>query len=79
MESIMARMNRLGKSELLYGEVAPVEEVIQKIFNVTPEMVRDYARETLAKRPYTLAVIGESSVLPQVEKGFRELNGLIRP
>lgn len=78
MESVMARMNRLGKSELLYGQVTPAEEVIQKVFAVTPQMVQDYARETLGKGPYTLAVIGESSVLPQVEIGFRELDGLIR-
>ncbi len=79
MESVMTRMNRLGKSELLYGKVTPVEEVIEKVFAVTPRMVQDYAREILSKRPYTLAVIGEPSVLPEVETGFRELDVLIRP
>ncbi len=77
MESVMTRMNRLGKSELLHGQVMSVEEVIRKIFEVTPQMVQDYARETLGKNPYTMVVIGESSILPQVEKGFRELEGFL--
>lgn len=77
MESVMTRMNRLGKSELLYGSVTPIEEVIEKVFAVTPQMVKDYAREILGKHPYALAVIGEPSILPQVETGFRELDGLI--
>ncbi|MGI6548854.1 MAG: M16 family metallopeptidase [Syntrophomonadales bacterium] len=79
MESVMARMNRLGKSELLYGKVTPVEEVIERVFAVTPQMVQDYAREILGKHPYTLAVIGEPSVLPEVENGFHELDVLVRP
>ena len=74
MESVMTRMNRLGKSELLYEKVTPVEEVIKKVFAVTPLMVQDYAREILGKHPYTMAVIGEQSVLPEVEVGFHELN-----
>lgn len=77
MESVMARMNRLGKSELLFGKVTPIDEIIEKVFAVTPQMVQDYAREILGRHPYALAVIGEPSVLPQAEIGFRELDGLI--
>lgn len=73
MESIMARMNRIGKSLLLYDEVVPVEKVIEKIYRVTPEMVKNYARETLGSYKYSLATIGEASVLPEVEKGFNLL------
>ena len=40
MESVMSRMNRLGKSEVLYGKITPVEEIIEKVFAVTPRWLR---------------------------------------
>jgi len=77
MESVMTRMNRLGKAELLYGQVTPLEEIIERIFAVTPAMVQEYACYTLGSHPYTLAAIGDPSVLPEVEQGFLKLNHLV--
>ncbi|NLV16927.1 MAG: insulinase family protein [Syntrophomonadaceae bacterium] len=73
MESVMTRMNRLGKSELLYGKLVPVEEVINKVYQVTPEMVQDFARDILGQGGFTVASIGESKVLPVVEEGVKRL------
>jgi predicted Zn-dependent peptidase len=50
-------MSRLGKSELVYGELLTIEEILAKISAVTLEDVRAVAAEVLAAKP-TLAVIG---------------------
>jgi len=73
LESIMTRMNRLGKSALFYGRFIPVEEVMEKIMAVTPEMVREYAVSILGRGPYALSCIGPKEVLPLVEEEFRRL------
>ncbi|MGE5404155.1 MAG: M16 family metallopeptidase [Candidatus Saccharibacteria bacterium] len=73
LESIMARMTRLGKSEMFYGKIVPVEEIMDKIYAVTPAMIRDFAAETLGGSQFTLASIGEASVLPKVEEEFRKI------
>ncbi len=78
MESVMSRMNRLGKSEVMYGKTTPVEEIIEKVYAVTPEMVREYAYDIFGRQPYSLAVIGEQSILPEVEASFRELESFMR-
>ena len=57
LEDTGSRMSRLGKSELVYGELLSVEEILAKISAVTLDDVRDLAGEILAARP-TLAVIG---------------------
>jgi predicted Zn-dependent peptidase len=73
MESIMARMNRLGKAELYYGQVPSLEQMIEKVFMVTPLMVKEFAQKTLGSGKFSLASIGEASILPEVEENFRTL------
>ncbi|MGE5371299.1 MAG: M16 family metallopeptidase [Solirubrobacterales bacterium] len=70
MESVVTRMNRLGKSMLLYGRVPSVDEMIERVFAVTPEMVRTYARETFDTNPFTLACIGEGDAITTVRDEF---------
>ncbi|HWP97028.1 MAG TPA: pitrilysin family protein [Syntrophomonadaceae bacterium] len=71
LENVINRMNRLGKSLLMYGQVVDVEEVISRIFAVNRDMVGDLANKTLAGQELSLAAIGSAGVLPGVEQEFR--------
>jgi len=57
LEDTGSRMSRIGKSELVYGELLGVDEVIARIDAVTPEDVRAVAADVL-RRPLALAVTG---------------------
>lgn len=57
LEDTGAIMNRIGKSELCWGDQMSVDEMLGRIAAVTPDEVRAVARDVLAQRP-SLAVIG---------------------
>ena len=57
LEDTGSRMSRLGKSELVYGELLTVDEVLARIDAVSLDDVRAVASEVLSAKP-TLAVIG---------------------
>jgi predicted Zn-dependent peptidase len=57
LEDPSSRMSRLGKSELVYPRLEPVDEVLTSIDAVTHDDVRAVATEILA-RPKALAVVG---------------------
>ncbi|MEU1024058.1 pitrilysin family protein [Streptomyces sp. NPDC005904] len=57
LEDTGALMNRIGKSELCWGEHMSVDEMLAKISAVTPDEVREVARDVLGRRP-SLAAIG---------------------
>ena len=57
LEDTGSRMSRLGKAELVYGEIQTVDELLARISSVTLDDVRDIAREVLSAKQ-TLAVIG---------------------
>jgi predicted Zn-dependent peptidase len=57
LEDTGSRMSRIGKSELVYGDLLTVDEVIDRIDAVTPDDVRAVAADVLA-RPLSLAVSG---------------------
>ena len=57
LEDMGSRMSRLGKGELLYGEVLTVDEVLARIDAVTPDDCRAVAADVL-RRPLCLAVVG---------------------
>ena len=57
LEDPSSRMTRLGKSELVYPRLEPVDEVIAAIDAVTSDDVRDVAAGILT-RPKALAVVG---------------------
>ncbi len=57
LEDPSSRMSRLGKSELVYPELEPVEEILASIEAVTHDDVRSVAADILS-RPRVLAVVG---------------------
>jgi predicted Zn-dependent peptidase len=57
LEDTGALMNRIGKSELCWGEQMSVDEMLSRISAVTPDDVRQVAGDLLGQRP-SLSVIG---------------------
>ena len=56
-EDTGSRMSRIGKSELVYGQVMSFDQILQEIADVTPEQIKEIARQSLPISP-TLAVVG---------------------
>ncbi|MEH6377627.1 pitrilysin family protein [Streptomyces sp. KLMMK] len=57
LEDTGALMNRIGKSELCWGDQMSVDDMLARISAVTPDEVREVARDVLGQRP-SLSVIG---------------------
>ncbi|MBL1102340.1 M16 family metallopeptidase [Streptomyces coffeae] len=57
LEDTGALMNRIGKSELCWGEQMSVDDMLARMAAVTPDEVREVARDVLGRRP-SLSVIG---------------------
>jgi predicted Zn-dependent peptidase len=57
LEDPSSRMTRLGKSELVYPELEPVDDVLAAIEVVSHDDIREIASEILT-RPKALAVVG---------------------
>jgi predicted Zn-dependent peptidase len=57
LEDPASRMTRLGKSELVYPYLEPVDEILTRIEEVTLDDVREVANAVLS-RPKALAVVG---------------------
>jgi predicted Zn-dependent peptidase len=57
LEDPSSRMSRLGKAELVYPRLEPVDEVLTSISAVTSDEIREVAAEIL-NRPKALAVVG---------------------
>ncbi|WP_404819478.1 M16 family metallopeptidase [Streptomyces marincola] len=57
LEDTGSLMHRLGKSEVCWGRQLSVDEMLERIAAVTPDDVRQVAREVLGRRP-SLSVIG---------------------
>ncbi|MEV5599071.1 pitrilysin family protein [Streptomyces sp. NPDC052496] len=57
LEDTGALMNRIGKSELCWGAQMSVDDMLARIAGVTPDEVRELARDVLGQRP-SLSVIG---------------------
>jgi len=56
-EDSASRMSRIGKSEIVYGDIMGFDEILKAVARVTPEDVRVIASEYLTKTP-TLGVVG---------------------
>lgn len=61
MESTSARMTRLGKSELIHGEILSLDELVERIDRVEQEDVLRVARDIFTASKPVLAVIGPLS------------------
>jgi predicted Zn-dependent peptidase len=57
LEDTGSRMSRLAKSELLYGDLMSVDELLARVDRVTLDEVNELATDLLA-RPLSLAVVG---------------------
>lgn len=57
LEDTGSRMSRIGKAELVHGELLSVDRIIDRIDGVTLDEVSEVAADVLAARP-TLAVVG---------------------
>ncbi|MBY6367410.1 insulinase family protein [Rhodococcus corynebacterioides] len=71
LEDSGSRMNRIGRSELNYGNHRSVEETLRRIDDVTLDDVRAVA-EDLLRRPMAAAVVGpydRVSELPRAVRG----------
>jgi len=59
LEDTGDRMSRLGKAELVHGELLTIEQLLARIDAVTPDDVRAVAADVLS-RPLSLAVLGKT-------------------
>jgi predicted Zn-dependent peptidase len=57
LEDPSSRMSRLGKSELVYPRLEPVDEILAEIEAVTHDQVREVAASVLGQ-PKALAIVG---------------------
>ncbi|MPV38681.1 M16 family metallopeptidase [Georgenia subflava] len=57
LEDNGSRMSRLGRAEIVHGELTSLDELIARISEVTAEQVRELAAE-LAAAPRSLVVVG---------------------
>ncbi|KUK83435.1 MAG: putative Zn-dependent peptidase [Pelotomaculum thermopropionicum] len=58
LESVSARMSRLGKSQIYLKEVISPEEIVDRVSRVTPDKIQELAREILKPEFFTMATIG---------------------
>jgi len=62
LEDTGGRMSRLGKGELVHGEILTPDEIVERIDAVTAEDIHALAREFLGGQPWALAVIAPPEV-----------------
>ena len=74
LEDPSSRMSRLGKSELVYPRLEPVDEILASIEAVTHDQIREVAK-TVLSQPKALAVVGPFDSEDAVRPGHRELTG----
>jgi predicted Zn-dependent peptidase len=57
-ESVDRRMSRLAKCEIYYNKFIPIEEILQKIDQVTSQDVKNLAQEIFDRKSLSLAALG---------------------
>jgi predicted Zn-dependent peptidase len=72
LENVMNRMNRIGKSMLMYDKLIPVDEVINNILSVDKEMVQYFSSRLLDRHKFSLAAIGPVDALNKADKEYRK-------
>jgi predicted Zn-dependent peptidase len=58
LETSASRMRRLGRSEMLEGDVPSLDEVVGRIERVTPDDITRVIDRVFKEAPRTLAVVG---------------------
>jgi predicted Zn-dependent peptidase len=74
LEDSGSRMNRIGRSELNYGEHRSIAQTLGKIDGVTLEEVNAAARQLLS-RPYGAAVLGPQRSKRALPQPLRDIAG----
>jgi len=69
-EDSASRMSRIGKNEIVYGQVMGFDDILKAITRVNPSDVREIASEYLTKSP-TLALVGPFKNETKFEKVLR--------
>jgi len=69
-EDSASRMSRIGKNEIVYGQVMGFDDILKEISRVNPTDVREIAGEYLTKSP-TLALVGPFKNEAKFEKVLR--------
>ncbi len=59
LESINSRMNKLGRSLLIQNEIITPEETVEKLWQVTPEMIQQTAKKLFAEGRFCVTVLGQ--------------------
>jgi predicted Zn-dependent peptidase len=59
MDDPGGRMSRIGRSELVHGEVATVDELLDRVDAVTSDDVTRVARQILGQGAPVLACVGQ--------------------
>jgi predicted Zn-dependent peptidase len=67
-------MNRIGRSELNYGEYRSIAHTLRKIDDVTLDEVNAIARQLLT-RPYGAAVLGPQRSKKSLPQPLRSIPG----
>ena len=62
-----SRMSRIGKNEIVYGQVMDFDDILKAISRVSAEDIREIASEYLTKTP-TLALVGPFKSETKFEK-----------
>ena len=57
-ESVDRRMSRLAKCEIYFNKFIPIEEILQKIDQVTSQDVKNLAQEIFDRKSLSLAALG---------------------
>jgi len=73
LESVSARMSRLGKSQLYLGEIIPPEEIVNRVSKVTPDKIQELAWEMLKPECFTMAAIGPWEDCGNFQKVLKQL------
>jgi predicted Zn-dependent peptidase len=73
LESVSARMSRLGKSQIYLGKVLHPEEIVHKVSEVTPDKIQELALSALKPECFTMATVGpweDGNIFQKVIKQF---------
>lgn len=75
MESASARMGRLARNELYFGEQRPVKESVEGIKKVTARVMVQQAKELFRSEKALVTVMGRESAIKNVDLSVLEGNG----
>ena len=67
-------MSKLGKGEVVLGEVLPISKLIEKVMAVTREDVQRLAKELFSEKKFMLSLVGPEERQYDLAAMFEALN-----